>query len=215
MRLLRPYCAFAGVDIALSAAGRREARRLTKPVLMPLLAAQVMASQSEGEGGLVAAGLGLSWLGDVALLGEGEAAFTAGLSSFLAAHLCYLAAFRKRNGDGVRRMPWLAAGYLLAWLVLNRVLWPRTGKLRVPVLVYGTALVGMALAALDTDVPAMAAGGACFVLSDGILALDRFSPGRRRWADPLVMLTYTAAQALIASGSCGGGASPSSPALRI
>jgi uncharacterized membrane protein YhhN len=186
----------AGADIALSVLGRRRLRRLTKPALMPLLARHALTADS----GLVAAGLGLSWLGDVALLADGDGPFTAGLSSFLAAHLCYLVAFRRRRANGVRRAPWLAVSYLLAWLVLNFVLWPRTGKLRVPVLAYGTALVAMALAALDTNVPAIAAGGAAFVLSDGILALDTFCGGERRWADPLVMSTYTVAQALIATG---------------
>lgn len=202
MRVPRLYRALAGTDIALSALGLRKARRLTKPTLMPLLVVQALVSEpgSGPGGGLVAGGLGLSWLGDVALLGEGEGAFTVGLSSFFAAHLCYLAAFRRRSKGGIDRTGWVAASYVLAWLVLNRVLWPRTGKLRIPVSAYGTALVAMALAALDTDVPSIAAGGAAFVLSDGILALDRFCDGRRWWADPLVMLTYSVAQALIATG---------------
>jgi hypothetical protein len=58
----------------------------------------------------------------------------------------------------------------------------------------------MAVAALDTDVPAVAAGGAAFILSDSILAMNTFGDASSSTADALVMLTYTAAQALIASG---------------
>jgi uncharacterized membrane protein YhhN len=201
---MRIYGPVAATDIALAAAGNRWARRLTKPLLMPLLAAQVIKSEADDESTpLVLAGLGMSWAGDVALMAEGEAAFGAGLGSFLAAHGCYLAAFAKRRRGGVRKRPWLAAAYGLAWAGLNARLWPRTGKLRIPVVIYGTALAAMAIAALDTDDPAVAAGGAAFMVSDSILALRTFDGLTGPVADALVMLTYTAAQALIADGMTG------------
>jgi uncharacterized membrane protein YhhN len=200
-RTMPAYCALAATDAVLAASGRRRARRLTKPLLMPLLAVQVATAEDpDGTRTLVLAGLGLSWAGDVALLGEGEGAFAAGLGSFLAAHGCYLAAFSKRRRGGVRRRPWIAVAYGLAWCGLNAVLLPRTGRLRLPVLVYGTALAAMAVAALDTDDPAVAAGGAAFMVSDSILALRTFGGASIPGADALVMLTYTTAQALIATG---------------
>ena len=55
----------------------------------------------------------------------------------------------------------------------------------------------MALAALDTGCPATAVGGAAFLLSDSILALDNFGVATLRAADAMVMASYTAAQALI------------------
>jgi uncharacterized membrane protein YhhN len=73
------------------------------------------------------------------------------------------------------------------------------------VLVYGTALAAMAVAALDTDTPAVAAGGAAFMVSDSILALRTFGGASVPGADALVMATYTAAQALIAEGMVGAG----------
>jgi uncharacterized membrane protein YhhN len=145
------------------------------------------------------AGLGMSGVGDVALLADGEGPFAAGLVSFLAAHCCYLAAFAKRRRGGVRRARWLAAAYAVVWCGLSAVLWPRSGRLRIPVLVYGTVLAAMAVAALDTDDPAVAAGGAAFLVSDGILALETFGGATVPGADALVMLTYTTAQALITS----------------
>ena len=202
-RFLHAYYAVAGADVVLAATGERRARRLTKPLLMPLLMAHVEAADADAHDGtrpLVLAGLGMSGLGDVALLAKSEGAFAAGLGSFLAAHCCYLAAFAKRRRGGVRKAPWVAAAYGVAWSGLNAVLWPRTGRLRVPVVVYGTALAAMAIAALDTDDRAVAAGGAAFLVSDSILAMRKFDAAALRGADGLVMLTYTAAQALIATG---------------
>jgi uncharacterized membrane protein YhhN len=201
LSVLPAYCAVAATDAVLASRGDKRSRRLTKPLLMPLLAAYVAGAESADDvKPLVLAGLGMSWLGDVALMAEGEGAFAAGLTSFLAAHVCYLAAFAKRRRRGVRKARWLAGGYGLAWLGLNAVLFPRTGKLRIPVVVYGTALAAMAVAALDTDMPEVAAGGAAFMVSDSILAMRTFEAATIPGADALVMLTYTAAQALIAHG---------------
>jgi uncharacterized membrane protein YhhN len=163
---------------------------------MALLAVQVGTADP-----LILSGLAASGLGDVALLSTTDAAFTAGLASFLAAHGFYLAAFRQR-----RRLAWRDLGgyvllYGLAWIALNVVLWPRTGRQRVPVLIYGTALVSMAVAALETGVPTLAAGGAAFVVSDSVLALNVFGSRKRQWADAVVMATYTLAQGLIAHGT--------------
>jgi uncharacterized membrane protein YhhN len=177
--------------------GKRRFRWLTKPALMPLMAITVAPSTDP----LIVAGLCLSWLGDVALLAEGEGAFTAGLISFLAAHLSYIAALTKRRGGGIRKAPGLAIVYILAWLALNLLLWPRSGRLRWPVLIYGTALEVMALAALDTGDLQATVGGAAFLASDSILALDAFGVARLPAGDGLVMLTYAAAQPLISHGA--------------
>lgn len=201
MPILPVYWASVATDVVLAARGRRRFRRFTKPLLMPLLAAHV----ARLEGGddtrpLVLAGLGLSGLGDVALLADGERPFVVGLASFLGAHCCYLAALRKRRRAGLRQLRWVVAVYLLAWGGLNLVLLPRAGRLRLPVLVYGTALAAMAVAALDAGEPGVAAGGAAFLVSDTVLALETFGAARLPYADGVVMLTYGAAQALLAGG---------------
>jgi uncharacterized membrane protein YhhN len=194
---LGAYGLTAAADIALAGMGKRRLRLLTKPLLMPLLA----ATEARGADPLIVAGLCLSWLGDVALLAEGEGPFTAGLVSFLAAHLSYVAALTKNRAGGIRKSPGLAIFYVLAWSGLNLLLWPRSGRLQRPVLIYGTALVAMALAALDTGDPKATAGGAAFLASDSMLALDAFGVARLPATNALVMLTYTAAQPLIAQGA--------------
>lgn len=203
--LLTGYAVLAAADAALAAKRTRRARWLTKPALMPSLAAvAVIGDTRKGDAStdpMILAGLGLSWLGDVALLGEGDGPFTVGLGSFLVAHFFYLVALRRRRSGAVRRRAWIAGGYGVAWCGLNAVLWNRTDRLRLPVLVYGTALTAMALAALDTGSPATAIGGAAFLLSDSMLALDNFDVVRLPAADAMVMASYTAAQALIALSS--------------
>lgn len=203
--LLSGYVILAGVDAVFAAKRVRRARWLTKPALMPVLAA-VAATQEKRTSTappdpMMLAGLGFSWIGDVALLGDGDGPFAIGLGSFLAAHLFYLVALRRLRKGAVRRRMWIAGGYGLAWCVLNALLWNRTGRLRLPVLIYGTTLSAMGLAALDTGRPATAAGGAAFLLSDSILALDNFGVASLPAADAMVMVSYTAAQALIALSS--------------
>ena len=167
---------------------------------MPVLMADVIATEGQQADKRVLAGLGLSWVGDVALMKPGDAAFGAGLGSFLAAHFCYLAAFRSRRRDtgSVGGAP-LKLAYAIAWIALNALLLPRAGKLRVPVFVYGATLAAMAAAAADTGSPGVAAGGAAFLVSDSVLALNKFDAAHIPAAGAVVMLTYTAAQALIAA----------------
>ncbi len=143
--------------------------------------------------------LALGCAGDVALLGNSSAAFSAGLGCFLAGHLAWIRALRERPGTSLlRRRPVLAAPYVAAWVALNAVLWPRTGRDRLPVLAYSVALTAMALTALDTGNPRTATGGVAFLLSDTLLALERFADISVPGHEALVMATYTTGQALLA-----------------
>ena len=187
------YAALAVADTALAATGRDRARRATKPLLMPVLALQrdVPTRRALAAGGV----------GDVALLGSGEVAFTAGLGSFLLGHVAWVAALRGRPGGGVvRRRPMLALPYALVLVGFNAYLWSRTGKDRIPVLVYSAALTATAVAALDSGDARAALGGALFLSSDGLLALERFADVHLPAHEGLVMASYTAAQGLLAAG---------------
>ena len=185
------FLAVATADVTLAAVGRDRARLLTKPLLMPTLA--------RGRDRRTQVSLALAGMGDVALLGSGETAFRAGLGSFLASHLAWVAALRDRPGRGwLRAHPLAAVPYVVVWAGLNGFLWRRTGPDRLPVAAYSCALAATALAALDTGDRAAAAGGALFFASDSLLALERFAgvrlPGHEAW----VMGTYVTAQALLA-----------------
>jgi uncharacterized membrane protein YhhN len=192
--LTRLYAVLAVADTVLAATGRERERRVTKPLLMPTLLV--------GRDRPTQAALGFSGAGDVALLAGSDAAFMAGLGSFLGAHLSWLVALRGRGGGGLlRHRPYLAVPYLAAYGGLNRYLWDRTGKDRVPVVVYSTALLAMALAAVDSGQARTAAGGTLFLASDALLALERFGDVHLPGHEGLVMATYTAAQALLAESS--------------
>jgi uncharacterized membrane protein YhhN len=185
------YAALAAADTLLAATGQSRPRWLTKPLLMPVLMA--------GRDRPAQRALALGGAGDVALLGHGESAFTAGLASFLAGHLAWIAALRQRPGGGyLRARPALAVPHVAAFGAMNAYLWPRTGQNRVPVLVYSAALLAMSLTALDSGSPRTAAGGALFLASDTLLALEKFGGLKLPVHEGLVMATYTTAQALLA-----------------
>ncbi|MCW2543416.1 MAG: hypothetical protein JWM40_968 [Frankiales bacterium] len=179
------YGALAAADTGLATLGRHRERWITKPLLMPaLLRGKPRATQTA---------LALGGAGDVALQ---AGAFTAGLGAFLAGHLAWMAALRPHSRGAVT--PLRAAPYFIAWVGFNAYLWRRTGRDRIPVVLYSTALLGTGLASLDTGQPA---GGVLFLLSDGLLALERFGGVSLPLHEGLVMATYTTAQSLLAQST--------------
>jgi uncharacterized membrane protein YhhN len=152
-------------------------------------------------------GLVLSLAGDVALLWPREG-FLPGLVAFLLAHLAYLVAFTATTRLAARWHPFalyaVVAGAVLA------VLWPGVpAGLRAPVVAYVICLAAMAAQAAtwwrDTAGSAIegharwaALGGALFVASDALLAVNRFQ-GAIPLSAVWVLGTYWAAQWLIAS----------------
>jgi uncharacterized membrane protein YhhN len=153
------------------------------------------------------AGLLCSLAGDVALLWP-EPGFLPGLVSFLAAHVCYIVGFCTRKRLGAVRWPFLMFGVIAA-AVLGR-LWPHIpAELRAPVVVYVVCLSAMAAQAWawwrgsvgqpDEPLARWAAwGGTLFVLSDAMLAINKFA-GPLEMASFWVLASYWPAQWCIAS----------------
>jgi uncharacterized membrane protein YhhN len=148
--------------------------------------------------------IGLLWstLGDVFLMLPGDY-FLYGLIAFLVAHLAYLVAFGQRERFLAREAPFIAylivAAGILAWL------WPGIpGPMRIPVVVYVAALGAMAAQAASIwsirrdRMSALAAiGGALFMFSDSLIALNRFGEPFEA-SRFLVLASYWLAQWLIA-----------------
>ena len=168
----------------------------TKPLLMPALAIGLIWAAPERRSPAVLLGviaLLFSWVGDVTLRW-----FVVGLVFFLLAHIAYLVLFVTRLAE--RRMQWWAAAYAVWLVVLLTILGASTGSLLIPVIAYGTVLCVMAAFASRCN-RWVAWGGALFVASDSILAINKFLPDAGiPLADFLIMVTYLAAQTLIVWG---------------
>lgn len=130
-------------------------------------------------------GLVFSLAGDVFLMLPQDL-FVQGLLAFLCAHVCFLAAFLGECGFAARRWPLLAC-FGIAALNLYLLWGSIAAPLRVPVIVYVLVLASMAGQALvrarvfavreDAQVVSArwaAAGALMFMLSDSLLAWNRF-----------------------------------------
>ena len=151
-------------------------------------------------------GLVLSWIGDVALLWP-QQGFLPGLVAFLLAHLAYIAAFTREHR--FLAQPAALTVYALVAGALLALLWPSIpAGLRIPVACYVLALTAMSAqtAVVGLTAPAhsqrrnrlLMLGGALFMASDALLAINKFAlplPAANLW----ILATYWAAQGCIAS----------------
>lgn len=216
---LRIYLALATVHLVWQLTDQSAYARVSQWFLMPVLAAFLLISTRGRRRSrlelLTLGALGFSWLGDTApSLAEGDPAFLLMVGFFLVAQVVYIVAFwPHRRHSVLHRRRGLVIPYAALVAALVVACAPHAGSLLVPVLLYGLLLGVMAVLATGLD-PLGWAGGALFLVSDGLIALNAFAPW---WALPgqgfWVMLTYTAAQLLIVLGVLRAGAPrPSRPA---
>lgn len=208
---LRIFLALATVHLVWQVTGQQAYASVAQWVLMPALAVFLLirtrGTRRTRLVNLTLLALFFSWLGDTApALTSGDTAFLVMVGFFLVAQVVYIVAFWPHRGESVlgRRRWWLVP-YAVAIAVLIVACAPHAGELLVPVLVYGLLLGAMAVLATGVG-PLVWAGGALFLASDGLIALNAFAPW---WQLPLqgfwVMLTYLAAQLLIVLGVIGRG----------
>ena len=185
--------------------GRRR-EWVSKPLVLVLLVVTAWLGGATGStaGWWLLAALGLSLVGDVALLSDRPARFVVGLASFLLAHVAFVVAFAHLG------MPRASLG--LVGLVLVVALAAVVGRRVVPaawrdggaalggaVTAYMGVIGVMVVAAWATGHLLVAVGASVFMVSDAILAMDRFVQGRRLGA-LAVMVTYHVAQVLLVVG---------------
>lgn len=189
--------------------GRHPAFYLLKPLTTVLIiAAAMLAPEAEADyQRWICVALALSLCGDIALMFSGDRAFLLGLGSFLLAHILFVVAFA---GSGLVAPPlwsWMAVsagGLFLIWLL------PRTGKLKIPVLIYVLALAGMSLVAAgrfdirggDRSAILAVAGALIFLLSDAALSVRQFHRSYPR-AQFLILSSYFLAIGLLAASVAG------------
>ena len=153
---------------------------------------------------LLGMALALSTVGDVLLDLDPDRLFVFGLGSFLVAHLVYIPVFvRNRSRTIALSAPRLlvAALVLLYSIAVSSWLLPSLGNLMVPVAIYMCAITAMVVSAILARFPNpwVAAGAILFLISDSLLAVNKFkTPVPYR--DFLVWSTYYAGQYGIAIG---------------
>jgi uncharacterized membrane protein YhhN len=201
------YVAYAAASLVMTAAAPYaldpRLHSVIRGLPVGLLAVAALAGYARGDRRavrlFVALGLVASAAGDVLL----PLVFLAGIGAFLGAHVLYIAALGlPRPRPGLQALALVPAAAL--WAVMYAVVTPRVpAELYGPVVVYLSVItlmlaraLGRLLAARSAPAAWMLAGAACFVASDGLLALNRWVnaiPHEHVW----VLGTYLAAQACI------------------
>ncbi len=195
----------AASALNLAAIGRQTTfiRSLIKTLSIFLLA--VLAVVTDGPW-LLVLGLLLSAAGDFVISREGDRAFMGGLVLFLLVHFAYMALFVSR-GEGLAlpaAEPWryvLGLALILAPLALLAVVRRHADPgMKLPVTVYAVVIMAMGLCALTVKAPLVLAGAVLFMISDSILALEKFvvpANPAYTWMQHATWITYYGAQLAI------------------
>src|SRR5690606_29259799 len=103
---------------------------------------------------------------------DGDTAFLLMVGFFLVAQVVYIGAFWPHRAESVlHRRRALLIPYAVAIVALVLACAPNAGPLLVPVLAYGLLLGSMAVLATGVNTLVWA-GGALFLVSDGLIALN-------------------------------------------
>jgi uncharacterized membrane protein YhhN len=205
------YVVISIVYLTLIAMGQETITWYLKPILLLPLIFAVFNNNNAAKDYYLKAALLFSWIGDIILMFvfKSENYFIFGLVSFLLAHICYILLFRK---DIVSKPkinnpnPLIYTLIGAFWLLMMYVLYPKLGEMKIPVTVYSLVICTMlTFAYYGSSVwkkPAanfILVGATFFVLSDGILAFNKFYQPLP-FASFLIMCTYLIAQFYIVKG---------------
>ncbi len=205
----------AGLELMAAGSHNALMELATKPLLLPVLIIISLAALQDTQGRFkhwFITALVFSWFGDILLMltGEGELFFLAGLGAFLVAQIFFIityavmARYGRMNGS-VKPKVWWLLPYLLYGGGLIWLLFPGLGDFLVPVVVYAITLLIMSCTALILFTRSgrgswwLFAGSVLFVISDSLIAIDRFYamlPNGHFW----VMATYAPAQGFMTLG---------------
>ena len=188
----------------------RRVETVAKPLVMVLLAALALAlgAGGTGVGRWLLLALALGTVGDVLLLRDTEPRFLGGLGAFLLGHLAYVAAFITlgfHQGWALLGAAVVALDLATAGRRILRAAAAQDRALGGAVAAYMLVIAAMTVTAWGTGRPVVALGAVVFVVSDTLLALDRFV--RPRPASRVaVMVTYHLGQVLMVLGALGAAA---------
>lgn len=203
LTILLLHCGFIYLEMS-------SLRVLTKLLLLPVLMGYLYAGEGKTSPVLYL-GLFCSFLGDLLLTRSGEVFFLLGMLAFIGTHLCNSWFFYRLQKGYPGKARNLVLGILVLLVVSGQLFYylnDQLGSFRVPILVYMVIICTMAVLATQTlvnpsvqriAVTCFIPGAALFVLSDGLLALNKFAL-HNRWAEMGVMLTYGLAQYFLVLG---------------
>ncbi len=185
---------------------------IAKPLLLTVLFILLYTTNSAVPGKyILLAGLFFSWIGDVLLMFDSwnDLFFILGLVSFLTTHIFYIVYFLRiisSNTSLLKKKPVLVAIVLAYGITLVWQLFPKLGDMKLPVIAYAFVICGMMICSLHVynkinkkSAILFVVGAAAFVISDSILAFNKFYQPFTN-AGVLIMLTYCLAQYLIVCG---------------
>ncbi|WP_067830991.1 lysoplasmalogenase [Nocardia inohanensis] len=222
--MARPFrAAFAGaaaVTVFGAVTGRDSLQWAAKPLLMPLLAADVVVNGKEldpVDRGVLLGALAAATVGDVLLIEpDNDRRLVAGATSFAVMQTGYSWLWFRRGGRPRTRV---AVPRLAAWLGAGALLRLRAPTVAAPLTAYGATLGTAATLASDPglapgakniaglNIPGrdprsrLGLGATLFTLSDGLIVLRRIfarSEKSRRVSEGVILGTYAAAQYLLA-----------------
>ena len=153
------------------------------------------------KGKLIGIGLLFSGAGDIILELDRSGYFTYGLGAFLIAHIFYISAFITK--PKLKKLRSFIALFMIVYgSIIGYFLIPNLGDMTVPVIVYLCVIVVMGISAsIGGSIHYLVVAGACFfILSDSIIAINRFLEPIS-YSSFWIMITYYPAQFLIAFGS--------------
>ena len=174
-----------------------------KPLTLILIIfiAVVFPTVEQGYRIFIVTGLLFSLLGDMFLIYP-EQHFKKGLIAFLIGHICYIIAFIVSSG--IHFTSWIILPITLIGILYLRRILPYSGKMKIPIIIYIFIIAIMGWMAMErfNYIPTIgtvlaAIGAVLFMISDAVLALNKF---RKPFfsAELIILTTYFTAQWLFA-----------------
>ncbi|MGY4098390.1 lysoplasmalogenase [Nocardia sp. R16R-3T] len=213
------FLAAAAVTVYGAVTGRDRVQWVAKPLLMPLLAADVATDRavSDPVDRMVLLGsLGAATIGDVLLIEpDKDRRLIAGASSFAVMQTGYSVLWWRRGG---RPRAQIAVPRVLAWLAAAALMRLEAPTVAAALTAYGATLGSAAVLASDPglapgakklaglNIPStdprsrLGLGALLFTVSDGLIVLRRLfarSEHSRRVTEGIILATYAAAQYLL------------------
>ncbi|MCP9622318.1 lysoplasmalogenase [Nocardia otitidiscaviarum] len=213
------FLAAAAVTVFGAVTGRDRWQWAAKPLMMPLLAAEVARDPklAATDRKVLLGSLAAATVGDVLLIDpDDDRRLIAGASSFALMQTGYATLWRRR---GARPRAAVAAPRVGAWLGAAALMRAKAPTVALPLTAYGATLGTAAVLASDPELAPgarniaglnipnsdprsrLGVGALLFTLSDGLIVLRRiFARGSRsrRVSEGVILATYAGAQYLLA-----------------